>query len=234
MTRLTTYNLRLTTTIMESIFDELDKKNIASQRFWLAIIVCSLSISLSYVDLFTENYGYKAILFLSNMTLGIVILSFFKKYLQNFRSGRAGYWIKWWIVMYVVMIITSLVYGLISTAYHLSNNNPYLWSYYILLFAFNYFAIRAGIILRKIPNDFIGLLRTMGFLYIFLMPSVELISLIEYSDYVKKILGGHNPLFHLVLNTFYSAPILLLIVIFYRAIQHRKMQETILGARDAE
>lgn len=225
---------------MDSIFEELDKKVIAPQKFWVAIMVSVFSISLSYVYHLLADLDYKEIVFIINMASAVVILSFFKKYLQNFRAGRAGYWVKWWIAVYVTLVVVPAAYDLLSKSdipYRdkLSVYHVYFYAYFVILFADYYVTIRLGIILTKVSNDFIGLLRPLGIYNIFFMPLAAILGITaNYSGYAKNMLAGNDLLFHMVLTTVSSVPSVLLIVIFYRAIRYRKMKENILGAPTGE
>jgi len=210
---------------------EVESQNkIAPQRFNLIIVACIVSIVLSYADLFL-GVEYKDIARLLYGILAVIILWSFKKYLQNFYAAKAIYWLKWNLAIAILLFVSMYMQGRLYYAKWLEDHSSigpsadslkhrppayaFLTLFILLLFIpFIISNVKFGNSLRKIENDFIGLLKKLGLslTYLLIIAVVCMVAILLISKTF-----AHSFIFKIILNTMLIIPTIILTMIFYRA-----------------
>ncbi len=202
---------------MESIFDEFDKQTIAAQNFSKAIFWC---IAYSVISYFLCFYRHNELIFIINTGIGNYLLTFFRKYLRNFKSSRSIFWVGCQIVINYAIIVATILNIYLSTENISHVSVFYLWMF--LLLAGLYVQIRMGLAYQKI-NDFIGLLHPLGIISAYLIPLGVICGVaLNYPTFEKMMNNTQLTLVYLFLNTINNIPNVLIILIFYRAMKYRQ------------
>ena len=206
---------------MESIFDEIDKKRIAPQRFEWAVVACVSYIVLTYVYVFCSEENKQAF-YLLNQLVGIIVLFFFIKYLQNFKSDTAVFWTRFNIVFSIVALIVSLLLTvsramlLHTYVYHLFSSLASI--IILLLFVLGFIILIAGgIAYMKIGNEPTGLIKKIGIVNAFILPLPYLCMFVFFLANARhKFPHDQYTLIMLVFGTLFLIPTFIMGIVFYR------------------
>jgi hypothetical protein len=211
---------------MESIFDDLNQHRIAPQRFGLAIAICIVCIVLSNSYFFLDK-NWNHIFYLANVLVSIYLLVQFRRYLGNFMAARPVFLLK------LKIIASWIMFGLLllNLLYRIPEQKDVILPWYwlrILLFVVLYYVIILfdlvvsvlnGIALQKIPNDFVGITKTLGIVNAYIIPLpyliANMISLLPKLNHIYN--ADENLPVRLVVHTFFLIPTFLLMLIFFRA-----------------
>ncbi len=160
-----------------SIFDELDEKRIAPQPFALAIAMGIVYIALAYLSHFLGGV-IDDVVSAASMSLGIYLLLQLKRYLQNFHSEKAIYWINRHLFISVAILLITVIDDLLrylrrEMLFEQGMYGAIIFSVSLVvcLAAAFVITIMFGISLRKVGNDFVGSLEKLGNAYAFCAPA---------------------------------------------------------------
>ena len=169
---------------------------------------------------------YKNIVFIVGAISNVMFWFSFKKYLRNFSDKTCIHWVNWNIAITIALDISGLILGDFKESSDKSVGHRHILSFafiflstvFILVFGV-YALIRLGISLRKIKNDFIGLLKQLGMIYCYIGVIIPLF-IMAFFLFVKHL--KTNAAFHIAFATIGVIPIAILIVIYLNAKKYRR------------
>ena len=210
---------------MDSIFDEIDSKRIAPQRFSLAIFGCIVAITLQFFDIFSDNG--EEFLTLVGLVAYLSILTSLNSYLNNFNYSKAIFWTKFkitmclgWIAVYVLILMLE------HKMIHISAENHFLL-YFIshlvpgMLFVLTTLEfmsmVPTGLAYRLVKEEPTKLIRKLGFLNAFILPLPYLVfnTLLILNAY-GRYSTVHLVLIKFLLGVFLSMPLLVIGLVFHK------------------
>jgi hypothetical protein len=216
---------------MSSIFDELDDKRLAPQNFGSAIFICVLSIFLGFVGCLKIYVSFISVV---NTILAVIILMHLRRYLSNFFATQARLWLLVWMINYAVSILLPLL--MIAPVYFGLIPLGEIYRHFfdvslIIIDLVGIFAIiMSGVALIKIRDDFVGLLRPLGLVYLWLRVPLELFSAF-LSDFAagQRVFFRMEPYYGFVSTFLFSCSTMVIIAIFARA---RRFPKSVLASSE--
>lgn len=215
-------------TIQHSIFDELDQKTIAPQHFARAVAAGIVAAALALVYHLTSG-GLRSLVYLLQICVALYLLSCMRAYLRNFRAERARIWLLWLMRFTAALVVLTLLrslYGAMIRQNIISYDNTFFSLLQpILMGGVLLGGIIAqagfGILLQRIENDFIGLLRPLGIMYAYVIPAAML-TLVAGTYWGTRFFAISHFFFwmYFVGGMVESIPAVLMAVIFYRAMKY--------------
>ena len=207
---------------MDSIFDEIDSKRIAPQKFSLAILGCVLNVFMTYVSLVLSSKNSRTIVML-NMIIAVLLLFSFKKYLENFQSAKAILWTNIKIAIsfsYVPLALFFYYAEFVSSEKHQFGQTILLAGVcYFLLLVLDFISlIGSGIAYKNFKNEPTRLVAKIGLVNTFILPIPCLFSIL-FEMFQAKLHASHTDIVivNCILDTFFLIPTFILAVIFHRA-----------------
>ncbi len=207
---------------MESIFDEIDSKRIAPQRFSLAVFYCVCYIVLTYVYVLLGDKG-QDIIYLFDEIIGLLILFSFKKYLQNFDYGKTIFWTNFRIVACFAelpLLVIFAFYKVIDIQPELYHTLLFTASLlYLLLMIINFVGlIASGLAYRQLEHEPTELVSRLGVVLAFVVPLPYLVLTVYLAIHAKHPeTTVQSVLIKFLLSTLLLIPSFILVVMFYRA-----------------
>ncbi|MEI8278591.1 MAG: hypothetical protein WCG87_02440 [Bacteroidota bacterium] len=195
--------------------------------------IVAMAVTMVYIILpFTRSYldqNYRFILTGITILTGVIVLWQLKKYLFNFSSNKAMYWINRTIIMSIILAVIDPISN--RRFFHLINNiQPILsLSFFLIVMAIWYLTIyasvRLGSALRNIENDTIGLIHLLGNSLLYLIPSAILITIgvsgiILKNNTLKTSLSPLLGISHIL----FLIPKVIMFLIFLRAKKYQGQQ----------
>ena len=211
---------------MDNSIGETSVRKIAPQPFYLLILLQIICMIISFAYYLDHGIS-KHWLYVCGLTITIILLIAFKKYLRNFNSSKAVYLMNWNIVATALVIIFSVINTMYKERLHNDNlahihlvrNALYAVLYYSVHFFDVYIHILLGIELLRISDDFIGLVKPVGKMLAYVYPGpMVLFILINLYNPLSNILYSSSYLWLVLLMVaFFNISNGMLIVAFYRA-----------------
>ena len=184
-----------------------------------------------------DQGALKRTFYLIGLSISVIVLMSFKKYLLNFNSSKAVRLMDWNIFSTLLIIMFSVFNAVYKDQIHSDNlahvhlvrNSIYAVSFYFVGFFDIYIHIILGIELIRIEDDFIGLLKQMGKMlaYVYPGPMVLLILINFYAPLYDILHSPHYMWLIVFLAVFSNISNGLLVIAFYRAQRYlnRKAEE---------
>jgi|GEM_PF-5493850 hypothetical protein len=202
-----------------------DEETIAPQNFKLAECLGFLAI----ISLFIQNCcdqtsnAYYIALTINSIAY-IWLLFCFKKYLKNFKSDEAIARTWWYIMLNIggVVIASSAIILKNTEIGMVFKNTPGVYSSLLIIgvlivIGITIMSILVGDTIRRIENDFVGLLKACGLTTMCLLPLVYLLIFVKGFIHFDAKFPEYSIPIHILFGLIMDIPTVIMIMIFARA-----------------